>query len=434
MSMNRKSPIIRPALAVAPRRFIGEAYARKLEVIGEGAPVALALNKTRFRGELEVLNGEGIGVVALPYVWQNRFLPHFSGQGVALPDWFAARPGTSFDRRRAAYRAAVGKVIGHLHDRHRVGATIGAAVHYIQDIDWGAASQQAGVPYVVFHKENLVMSEGLRKQSVAFYETLGRFPGESIVVHNERMGSVFVDSGFASSEQVKVLGSARLAPFIRSVEEVPPPSQEPLVVLFSFFHASGLMGLVRKSGKFKGVWSKDGETGFVRLFDETHRAVIDYARANPDVQVVIKTKWGGSWFDHIRAAAGDVDIGELPNLTITDSENAQDLMLRARAVVGFASTTLFEAAIAGRRVIVPHFAETTHESLTEFVPFSDDLGIFDVAASPAELGGLITDAIGDAAVGSDVMDARRRAFERYVAPLDPQAAAHYADLLRSVAS
>jgi hypothetical protein len=426
----------RLVLAGSPRGAIGAFYARAPQVLSEGSPVLLALNAPRWRGELQVLSEQGLGIRVMPYEWQTRFLPWFSGRGVDYLRWFDPEPGSQLERERSRYRAFLAKGLGGIDRKVPIGCVIGAAVHYIQDLDWGAAAQSRGVPYVVLHKENLVMSPGARAETVRVLGHLGKFIGERVIVHNELMRRVFIDSGFVAEDRVIASGSPRMDPFLEHVQKAPEPSKENVVLLFSFFHATGLMGLIRRdSSAFRGVWAADGKSGFVDLFRITHQAIARYALEHPDTRVIIKTKWAGSWTDRIHEVLNEVglDPDRLPNLEITDRGDAQELILRARAVVGFGSTTLLEAAVAARPVITPHFAEVNDPAYEEFVPFGDEPALFQRATSEAHLVALIDEAVADSSVPPAVLSARRDAFDRYVTPFDGGATGRVASVLRDLA-
>ena len=75
------------------------------------------------------------------------------------------------------------------------------------------------------------------------------------------------------------------------------------------------------------------------------------------MEVVIKPKWGGRWLKQIDEILSKHDIykGNLSNLTVDYKVDAQELISSSDVVIGFASTTLLEAAVAGKWVIVPNF-------------------------------------------------------------------------------
>ena len=391
----------------------------------------LALNPNRFRHDLELLEATGrFRVLRVPFETQAALIPYFYG-----PDRTAIfRPpvGSPLAAGQAAYRRLLTGVIRRLVATENVRVVVGAAIHYKQDLDWGAAAHAAGIPYVVLHRENLATAPLVRAAYVERYREIGPFQGDHIVVHNEMMKSVLVDSGFAGSDDVSVAGAMRMDRFIERLGAQAPTRHQRLV-LFSFHHAMSL-GLDRheRVGRFDGAWSADGSAGWVRLFDAVHGAVARFASSNPDVEVVVKLKWGGErWHRYVEAACerSGVDPAKTANLVVDDASDAQDLILRADVVTGFASTTLLESALAGRPVIVPHFEEAADPVYEGRVPFRDVSDIFDVAYSLSEYERLLDQRMADPAVDPEVQRKRRSVFSAYVSPEQGGATEAYVDLL-----
>ncbi|MEE9249915.1 MAG: hypothetical protein V3U93_02155, partial [Alphaproteobacteria bacterium] len=86
----------------------------------------------------------------------------------------------------------------------------------------------------------------------------------------------------------------------------------------------------------------------------------------------------------IRRTTG-LDAETIPNLTITADVPAQTLIEQSAVVVGINSTTLLEAKLFGRPVVVPLFAEAAGKYYDEHVYFQNYLDTFNVARSPEEL-------------------------------------------------
>ena len=91
----------------------------------------------------------------------------------------------------------------------------------------------------------------------------------------------------------------------------------------------------------------------------THVAVVRFALRNPWVPVMIKPKWFYRWKEHLLLILNEAGISleDVPNLQICEDIDAQAQIKRSRVIVGYGSTTLLEAAIVGKPVIVPEFGE-----------------------------------------------------------------------------
>ena len=103
------------------------------------------------------------------------------------------------------------------------------------------------------------------------------------------------------------------------------------------------------------------------LCEGTYRAVIELARARPDIRVVLKTKPQSIRLDEVLKSLGEYG-GELPaNFTIVKGGDPIELIAESQVVIGFNSTALLEALAAGKPVIVPDFGEARDPAMSDLV-------------------------------------------------------------------
>ena len=163
--------------------------------------------------------------------------------------------------------------------------------------------------------------------------------------------------------------------------------------------------------------------GFTNLFEQAHRSYFRFLRKNPEVKGILKLKWmggDGKWeraLTQCLLAEGLTD-NDLPNLFITAEGSVTDLVQQSSAVIAFGSTTMLEAAVSGKPVIVPYFAEATLPAMADKVLYREKLDIFHCAHSETELEKLMMRGV----VGKLEPNqcAAQELFETWVAPLDGQ--------------
>lgn len=389
------------------------------------APTLIALNSHRFRGELEVLIKNDFRIIKAPYDLQTRLLGLFFETG---DDVLAAAQSPTLMVRRQNLRTALRGILAPVYAELGVDATIGAALHYKQDLDWGATSQSLGYPYIILHRENLAASQSVIDLYEMRAKQIDPFAGGLIGFHNEIMRKIFVDSGYVPPDRAAVTGAMRMDNLIARLPCAPPPPGPQRVTLFSFGPGAGIIDSSPPN------WPKERQNYLWELCVETHVAVLEFARDNPNVEVIVKPKWGGSWIDNLLQlyAERGLDPSDVPNFTIIAEADVQALIETSHVVIGFASTTLLEAAIMGRPVIVPWFAEAVKEEWQSRLLFRQDRDIFDCANSPAELKTLIGGRLNNPVIDPPVAERRRQVFAKYVAPLDGSAAARTAEAFRTL--
>jgi len=171
----------------------------------------LALNIGRFRGDLEVLANLGFRVYLMPYSWQTRIFYAYKDRD--LKDKFMMpEAGSGIFKDRIRVIKYLSSLMRLLVQKKEINCVISAGLFYNQDFDWGAATKNIGVPYIVFHRENLVVSKHLYMHYVnkaKFLNKIG-FIGTSIVFQNKVVKSIFDKYSGVNSENIFALGSLRM--------------------------------------------------------------------------------------------------------------------------------------------------------------------------------------------------------------------------------
>ena len=215
--------------------------------------------------------------------------------------------------------------------------------------------------------------------------SLERFSGEKILVHNNAVAQILIESEYCRPDQIAVTGAIRMASFIEKcktgMSRKPTKANNGCITLFSFTPGISLNGLAIPP------WPNNPYHGWVRLFEAVHSCFAEAAMKNTDRNFIIKTKYGGRWHNRIHNAclARDIDTDRLNNLKIVDDVNAHELILKSYLVVGFASTTLLESGLAGKNIIVPDFEETVDPYYRRHIKLLDFYPLVSVAKSRDDL-------------------------------------------------
>jgi len=420
------------------RRWLLSVFGRALEELtpdGQVVPASptrkpganltiLVLSPENFRRDPEHLAAiDGVRVLQLPERWLMRTLYSFYPDSVKLrmyASFFNPAPEEPAYPAKRHYRAFLRWFLPTLYDRYGIDCVIGYHLHHVADVDWGAVSDELGKPYVIFQRECLFVSDHVINYTVERMSKLGRFEGSCVAVHNEMAMRTFEASGFVGRDRMRALGAIRMDEFVeRLSQERKRPTTRRKVTLFAFSISS--------------VY-RDELFGF---YVDVHMAYVRLARDHPEIDFVIKYKSniGPSWRrDFARAAeAAGLDSSSLPNLTVTGTMDPQDLILESDAIAGFNSTTLLEAGIAGKRVVVPLFGTMAEPEFRHYLYFADEWDAFDVARSQDEFGALILGALKDRqSVPAPTMALRREMFVKYVSSLEGGATERHLALLRDL--
>lgn len=397
-------------------------FVKRLEIAGATGPVVLAVNPARFRGDLEVLayeQGFRIRVMSLP--WQSFLYTCF----------YQEKDGCLVDRdvpriaaAQAAYRVYLRKFLPRLYRALGVQAVIGAALHYRQDYDIVAVSHEIGIPAVILHREGNLGSDAVRHQFVERYKMLGQFHGTKLSVHNAIQKNLLIETGFATADQVIVGGNVRMDKFVHAVRSGQYEGRNGRgqngggrVTMFSFGPGTGNYQAKPPN------WPLQPEKYLLELCRDAHCTVARFAWNHPEIDVVIKAKWGGGWISNVEKLldAEGLHPRGISNLSVVGDGNAQEMMAQSDVVIAFGSTTLLESAAMGRATIMPYFHEAATDRMAEFVFYREGFDCFDLARSPEEMERMIESRLSGFTPSPKLTSRRIELFEKYVSYWDASA-------------
>ncbi len=293
-----------------------------------------------------------------------------------------------FDAAKAALREFWAQAWPHIQNRARADAVLTGNFGYFAEQELAAVVEAQGTPFIAMHKESL-KTPGRQE----FFERLYRerrqaFPGRRILVYNTIERDVQVAAGIAPTEAITVCGMPRLDALhawrLQAANASNPPAR-PMVLMFSFHPKTGLPFIPRKPGTPQGrmetLGADEQALAWTNLHLGFHQAAARLARENPDLDVVIKGKADlPKWLKE--TTGGTLDFEGVPNLRVVVGGDPQDLIASASVITGFGTTALLEALAAGKRVVLPQFAEA---ATGDTVPFVLDL------AGAAEIAGSVDD-------------------------------------------
>ena len=384
----------------------------------------LALSPQEFRHDLGVLAEQGVRVLCMPFRWQERLLHSFYREAVTTPEIHMPASGSHAKKAKDAYRKFLRTFLPKFYRRLGVDAVIGANVKYKEDLDIGAVSKQVGIPYIVFHRENLAITDGVYNVVTDRYRKLGKFQGSCIAVHNNIAARSFVETEYVDAARIAQLGCLRMDNFLRRIQMPRPKRARPLVTLFSF------------KSFMRGIF---GQEGYFPVFRDSHGPIALLAARHPEIDFLIKPKTGTLRNPRFKPELDrafrhwDIDPKNLPaNLRIDPSLDAQEVILKSSVVLALNSTTQIEAAVAGLPVIMPYFKDMRCAPAGRNVKFKEHMDLFEVPDTPEQLMERVLARIDDPTVPEEIMDKRRALFSELVSTIEGGAAERYVDLLRRV--
>ena len=366
----------------------------------------LALNHNRFIDVLKVIDqNSDFQILALPFSWQSRFLLFFYNDA----DRNHIGLKSMNKEVQSKFYSFLKKFLNKYYKLAKIDLVIGAAIHYKQDVDWGHVSKLIGVPYIVLHKENLYASEDHLKYIAKRLKERQQFQGSHVIVHNEIVKKTWMENKFIGNDNISVCGK-----LIKNSKTTLVANSFFDIVFFSFGPGTGITKVINPN-----VFPERRQLGYHNLCRITHLEIINFAIKNPDKKVIIKPKWGGNWLNYIYNLAHkeNIDLKRIENLVISEKFDSFDLIENSSVVIAFNSTTILEAALKNKVVIIPCFAEAEKRNLKDTVYFRKYFNLFEIAESSKDLYKKISIGYKNPAKHKEFLQKRIWLYEHYVSPI-----------------
>lgn len=246
---------------------------------------------------------------------------------------------------------------------------------YAAEQELAGACTCKGIPFIALHKECMKTS-GLWPFFIDVYTTRkNQFQGAKVCSYNHNEAGIQKQARISAPENLLVTGLPRLDRLheLRKQGKADTLSpDEPVVLSFAINTKAGLPMIGRKiPGSFETLPEHLERLNTEKLAQDNYIAMLELARDNPSIRVVIKTKGDVNSDRMLRYFYGD-NPDFPPNLEIMAGGDLLEIMKKATVVTSFNSTALFEAMALNKPVVVPWFHEATDpELLPYFIDMED---------------------------------------------------------------
>lgn len=362
--------------------------------------------------------GDGIELDLMPYDLLRsealRVLPDEVGSGLEA----FTRPETEGARHR--YAAILREILEDRFTRSPFDAVVVPSDTFFYVRSALAPVHALGVPFLVAQKETTISEYTMNEHA----EQIRRFSpplADRMTVCSERHKSFWVRAGCAE-ERVVVTGQPRF-------DFYDDPSAWPEDGLPGDGGHSVLFLSYALDAYYPGEGG--GTRGWDRLHLQTERGLYELARRgwrviikpHPQQPLDVQRQW--------RRNAGDLWGRRV--FMVDPQADVRPLIVAADVTVGFQSTALLEAMLAGRPVLYTGWDQAARDLGNQLIPFDRWAPEIGVVHNAEDLPGAVVAARGTVCSAS-LLRSRRAIAERYLGPLDGLAAERTIAVLREEAA
>lgn len=274
-----------------------------------------------------------------------------------------------------------------------------------------------GVPFVVVQKETTISEHTMRHHS----EEVRRFAAplaDLMTVCSERHREFWLRAG-GDGDRIVVTGQPRFDFYFEPEAWPAPDAADGPTVLFLSYQADAYHPDEGRGGSAWEPLHRQTEEGLHELARRGWRVLI---KPHPQQSAQGMRDWrrraGELWGRRVTLVHGDADV--------------RRLIVTADVIVGFQSTALLEAMLAGRPAVYTGWDRDAAAIASELIPFADWEPEIAVVRDPAELAAAVAGLRGTVCQ-PDALTRRRAIAEHYLGPLDGGASRRTLDLVTAEA-
>lgn len=399
----------------------------------------LFLNDSKFRGDIDVIGKtKKFTIFTLSERWASILLASLYEGKLDILQYHLK--GEEFDDFYAKIAKLIKKYL-------KINAVIIPNYRYGQDYPFVKSFKRNNVPVIIFYRECLLTFERMIDTVTKRHQLFKGYPHDLVLVHNNVTRKSFLDSGFTDSKKISAVGALRMDSFINKINKINSLPEKKQITLFFFDLNSSNFGKEKlsemdlsfgKKYKYAGeIWKQRDD-----LFCDLHKSLIEIALENPEIDVIIKTKSRYLNENNITSKllkdcfrSFNKDISEIKNYTITSDQNAQTLILESRVVIGMQSSTMLEAALANKNVILPLFYNYEKSPNYQDFHWGKHLDQFTITRDKAEFKKMILKILNsDTKIDNAISDKRKHLFKKYFSNLEPSATSQYIEKIQEIIS
>lgn len=389
----------------------------------------LMLSFEKFRGDLTVLGKRNdLQIYKISNLWLSRLYQVFYGvyikrTQITPKKLFNNESCLILNKKQKKYHDFLKILLNELKISFQFDCIISADIKYISDIDFGLVSEKIGLPYIVFHRENLFACKSIYNLVLKRWSKWREFKGSKIIVHNNVTKKLFLESGLVSKKnekKIEVGGCLRMDYLIRKSKEI-KRKKENSVVFFAFGKQS-----------YNSNWPN-------AIFNAAHEEIVKFAKNNPTIKVYIKPKsrmfmknntWKDAFFESTKKISND--LNEIKNLIISPNLDSTKLILDSNFVIAFNSTVILEAAIIGKPVIIPYFQSLRNKEHRNSIYFFNFLDCFDTPKNSEEFYKNMTFRLKNSQIKRHITNKRKKLYDKYLHSHTDNISNNYFKIIKSV--
>ena len=251
-----------------------------------------------------------------------------------IKDYFTKYKSPNLINKKKLYVNSLIKIFQALNNFLKFDAIISFNIFYYAEKHLDEVTAKLNKKFIVIHKESTFTPA----EEIACVNIYKKFNDKSsatkISVYSESQKKILIKSKIANKKQIVVNGCPR-SDYSFNLRKIEPKHNN---ILYYIIEKSRSRNLISK--KFNINWNN--------LYDDTLDYLIEYAKKNPNIRLILKGKTG----IHNKLLNKKFLT---KNCIFINGGTGEKYLKDAKVVIAFNSTSVFETILSNRNLIIPNF-------------------------------------------------------------------------------
>ena len=282
----------------------------------------------------------------------------------------------SLKKKQKEYQEKLYKIFYFYNKFLKIDCVLSFNPFYRVERELQSTSKRLNIKFICLHKESVNSDADNKILEYLYKHHIEKFGGDLILTYSSQEKKIILNSKFANKNQVFVTGCARVDKNFRLRKKKENPTQNVVFFLseeyrgFPEFFSSNF-SLSNKKRIFNDLKIKFNypKYNWKELNKLTVKYLIDFAKRNSEVKIIIKGKSGLEY--------SYMNNFKLPiNCIYTTRGLADEFISISNLVIGFNSTVILEAMVANKKIIIPYFYKANDRLKDNIINFDSSLIVY----------------------------------------------------------
>ena len=319
---------------------------------------------TPFRREPKldsILNDLNIGIIHLDHNYQKKIHGIFFGTHNL---GFYEHINKIKSKKIQVYlnKIYITNLLKFLKKKYKIKFVINFAIHYKSEFLYDDISNRLNLKFITLHRECLFASENIINFNMSKLKNHIRYKGHKIIVHNEICKKIFYESGFCDKEKIEVIGPLRVDDNVKFKNEIKTLKKSKTILFYIF----GTGAMIMRNHGYGSEWI---ENGWNNLLKNTYKSLIKLAEKYNECEFIFKAKFANSDFFSYHDILTKKFNGK--NIKFETEEKNYSLLKRSDLVIAFNSTTVIEALLFNKNLLMPFFDEAQKIEYSKYIAYKE---------------------------------------------------------------